>query len=114
MAGLLPFDQLEYVFGESEKDGHVRSLRIYHGMTEERIIHLEYKCVAVNQKKFLIHVNRKLNPKDIKSFENCLTLCLGLYLRSVNCTGYEKDVISVLADGTCASAFCCPDPYTWL
>ena len=45
----LSFDEFQYVFGESEKNGHVRSLGIYHRVSQECVIHLEDKCMSVYQ-----------------------------------------------------------------
>ena len=41
--------QFQNVFGESEKDGHVRPFRIDHGTAQECIVHLEYQRMSVDQ-----------------------------------------------------------------
>ena len=50
MRRLFFFYEFEYVFGESEKDGHVRTFGIDHRMTQECVVHLEDQRVSVYQK----------------------------------------------------------------
>ena len=45
--GLLPFDEFQQVFGESEEDGHVRPLGIDHRPSQERVVHFEHQRVPV-------------------------------------------------------------------
>ena len=49
MGRLLLFYELEYVFRESEKYGHVRTLGVDHGMSKEGVVHLEDERVSVYQ-----------------------------------------------------------------
>ena len=55
MGRLFPLDKFQDIFGESEQDGHVGSFGVYHRMTEECIVHLEYECMSVNQEKSVFH-----------------------------------------------------------
>ena len=67
MAWLLFFDQFKDVFGESEEDGHVCALGIYHRMPQKCIVHLEDKGMSVYQKKSLVHID-KIEPQRYKKF----------------------------------------------
>ena len=70
MTWLLSFNKFKEVFGESEENGHIRALRVYHRVSQKCVVHLEDKCVSVYQKKSLVHIG-KLNPKGMKSFVLC-------------------------------------------
>ena len=67
MTWLLSFDQFKYIFGESEQDGHVCTLGIYHRMPQKCVVHLEDKGMSVYQKKFLVHIG-KIEPQRYKKF----------------------------------------------
>ena len=65
VGGMLPVDEFEQVFRESEQDGGVHPLGIDHRTPEEGVVHLEDERVAVDQKKF--HTAKmKLFPKVSK------------------------------------------------
>ena len=59
MGRLLFFDQLKDIFGESEQDGCVYALGIYHRMPQEGIIHLENQSVSIYQKKSFVHLGKE-------------------------------------------------------
>ena len=48
-------DEFENIFCESEKDGHVGTLRVYHRMPQECVVHFENQRMAVHQKQFFLH-----------------------------------------------------------
>ena len=65
MGRVLPVDEFEQVFRESEQDGGIHPLRVDHGPSEEGVIHLEDERMAVDQKKFHT-VKMKLFPEVSK------------------------------------------------
>ena len=60
VGGLFPLNQFEEVFGESEQDGHVHSLGIDHRTARERVVHLEYQRMAVDEVEFVRHHSSKV------------------------------------------------------
>ena len=66
MTWLLALDKFKKVLRETEQDGSVCPLGIYHWPAQEGIVHLKYQGVAVYEKKFHDYFNSSTNMKLFK------------------------------------------------